>query len=93
MTSEPMITDTPKIGIWGRAARGSVWTAMSFFAAQAFRLGANLILTRLLFPEAFGIMALVTVLLVGLTLFSDMGTGPAIMQSKRGDDPDFLNKL
>jgi len=91
MTSEPMITDTPKIGIWARAARGSVWTAMSFFAAQAFRLGANLILTRLLFPEAFGIMALVTVLLVGLTLFSDMGTGPAIMQSKRGDDPDFLN--
>jgi O-antigen/teichoic acid export membrane protein len=36
-------------------------------------------------------MALVTMLLVGLTLFSDMGVGPAIMQSKRGDDPDFLN--
>jgi O-antigen/teichoic acid export membrane protein len=78
-------------GVLSRAARGSVWTALSFVAAQGFRLASNLILTRLLFPEAFGIMALVTVLLVGLTLFSDMGTGPAIMQSKRGDDPDFLN--
>ena len=91
MTSEPLTSDTPPLGIWGRAARGSAWTALSFFAAQAFRLGSNLILTRLLFPEAFGIMALVTVLLVGLMLFSDMGTGPAIMQSKRGDDPAFLN--
>jgi O-antigen/teichoic acid export membrane protein len=78
-------------GILSRAARGSAWTAMSFVAAQGFRLISNLILTRLLFPEAFGIMALVTMLLVGLTLFSDMGVGPAIMQSKRGDDPDFLN--
>jgi O-antigen/teichoic acid export membrane protein len=86
--SETPIEDA---GIWSRAARGSAWTAMSFVAAQGFRLISNLILTRLLFPEAFGIMALVTVLLVGLTLFSDMGTGPAIMQSKRGDDPDFLN--
>lgn len=60
-------------------------------AAQGFRLISNLILTRLLFPEAFGIMALVTVLLVGLTLFSDMGVGPAIMQSKRGDEADFLD--
>lgn len=95
MNSEPPIKDSPpnagEVGIMTRAARGSAWTALSFFAAQGFRLGSNLILTRLLFPEAFGIMALVTVLLVGLMLFSDMGTGPAIMQSKRGDDPDFLN--
>lgn len=91
MNSEPVEQDPEPVGILARAARGSAWTALSFFAAQGFRLGSNLILTRLLFPEAFGIMALVTVLLVGLTLFSDMGTGPAIMQSKRGDDPDFLN--
>lgn len=87
----PQIGFQPRTGILSRAARGSAWTAMSFVAAQGFRLISNLILTRLLFPEAFGIMALVTVLLVGLTLFSDMGVGPAIMQSKRGDDRDFLD--
>jgi O-antigen/teichoic acid export membrane protein len=91
MSDQPLAHQPPNGGILSRAARGSVWTAMSFVTAQGIRLAANLILTRLLFPEAFGIMALVTVLLVGLMLFSDMGVGPAIMQSKRGDDPDFLN--
>jgi O-antigen/teichoic acid export membrane protein len=28
---------------------------------------------------------------VGLILFSEVGIGPSIAQSKRGDDPDFLN--
>ncbi len=91
MSDAPLGYQPPTSGIMSRAARGSAWTALSFVAAQGFRLGSNLILTRLLFPEAFGIMALVTVLLVGLTLFSDMGVGPAIMQSKRGDDADFLD--
>lgn len=36
-------------------------------------------------------MALVGVVLIGLTQFSDVGIGPSIMQNKRGDDPDFLN--
>ena len=89
--SNQLLAQAGGAGIWARAARGSAWTALSFVAAQGFRLISNLILTRLLFPEAFGIMALVTVLLVGLTLFSDMGVGPAIMQSKRGDEADFLD--
>ena len=45
----------------------------------------------LLFPEAFGIMALVSVVLVGLAMFSDVGIGPAISQHKRGDDAAFLD--
>ncbi|MGL4319822.1 MAG: oligosaccharide flippase family protein, partial [Paracoccaceae bacterium] len=73
------------------ALRGGALTAGSYAVAQAARLAANLILARLLFPEAFGVMALVTVFLVGLAMFSDIGIGPAISQSARGDDPDFLN--
>lgn len=78
-------------GLGARAIRSSLWTVAGYSASQIARLGANLILTRILFPEAFGLMALVTVVLVGLTLFSDVGTGTAIQQSRRGDDPDFLN--
>jgi O-antigen/teichoic acid export membrane protein len=78
-------------GLFARAFRGSVLTAGSYAVTQALRLVSNLILTRLLFPEAFGIMALVSVALVGLAMFSDLGLGPAISQSPRGDDPDFLN--
>ena len=53
--------------------------------------GNNLILTRLLIPEYFGLMSLVTTFRIGLELFSDIGIGQNIVNSKRGDDPTFLN--
>ncbi|MCA2011892.1 oligosaccharide flippase family protein [Cereibacter sphaeroides] len=74
-----------------RIMRSSMFTIGGFGVQQVVRFGSNLILARLLFPEAFGTMALVTVLLVGLTMLSDLGIQPAIQSSKRGDDPDFLN--
>ena len=77
--------------LFDRALRGSAITALGYVASQGLRLASNLILARLLFPEAFGLMALVTVVLVGLAMFSDVGIGPAISRSPRGDDPAFLN--
>lgn len=74
-----------------RALRSAVLKLTGYGGAQAIRLASNLILTRLLFPEAFGLMALVTVVLVGLSQFSDVGTTTAILRSPRGDDPEFLN--
>jgi O-antigen/teichoic acid export membrane protein len=62
-----------------------------YVASQALRLVSNIILTRLLFPEVFGLASLVFVFTTGLHMFSDVGTGPAIVQSSRGDDPTFLN--
>lgn len=78
-------------GLVMRALRSAVITGSGFVAHQVIRLGSNLILTRLLFPEAFGMMALVTVFLVALSMFSDLGVGPSIMGSARGDDQDFLD--
>ena len=77
--------------LMARVIRSASWIVLGYGASQAIRLASNLILTRLLFPEAFGLMALISVVTVGLTLFSDIGIGPSIAQSKRGDDPDFLN--
>lgn len=78
-------------GVFARVLQSSALTALSYAAAQALRLASNLILTRLLFPEAFGLMALVSVFLVGLQMFSDVGLGPAIAQNKRGDEQVFLD--
>lgn len=78
-------------GIFARAMRGSAFVALGYVASQLLRLGSNLILARLLFPEAFGLMALVAVVMTGLTMFSDVGLGPAIMSSRRGDEPRFLD--
>ena len=73
------------------AVRGAIWSILGFGSIQVLRFGNNLILTRLLIPEYFGLMALVTTFRVGLELFSDIGIAQNIVNSKRGDDPTFLN--
>ena len=73
------------------AVRGSIWTLGGYGAQQAVRVANSLILTRLLDPTPFGIMNLVNTFLQGLQMFSDIGIRPSIIQSKRGDDPVFLN--
>lgn len=71
--------------------RGSGLIIASHGSGQLIRLARSLILTRLLFPEAFGLMSLVWVVMFGLGMLSDLGVGPAIIRDKRGDDPEFLN--
>lgn len=73
-----------------KAVRGSYWTLFGYGGSQALRLLGNLMLARLLFPEAFGLMALVKVFMHGLQMFSDLGIGPSIIQNKGGLDPAFL---
>lgn len=72
------------------AVRGSLWTLFGYGFSQVLRLVSNLILARLLLPEDFGLMALVTLFMQGLQMFSDIGIGPSIIQNKRGQDPLFL---
>ncbi len=76
-----------------RAVSGSAWTAVRFGAEYTLRLGSTLILTRLLVPEAFGLMALVSVLMTGLAMFSDVGVTATAVQSPRGDDRRFLDTV
>lgn len=72
-----------------QAIYGSFWTFFGFGTSQFIRLAGNLILARLLFPEAFGLMALVNVFMHGLQMFSDLGIGPAVIQSPQGEDQKF----
>lgn len=73
------------------ALKGSVWTLGGYGIAQLLRLVSNVVLAKLLFPEAFGLMVLVTIFMQGIAMFSDIGIIPSIIQNKRGDDPRFLN--
>lgn len=73
------------------ALRGTFWTIASFGTSYVLRFGSNLVLTRLLSPELFGLNTLAYVFITGLHLFSDIGLHTSIIQNKRGDDLDFLN--
>jgi O-antigen/teichoic acid export membrane protein len=74
-----------------RTLRSSIWTTGGYASFMVLRFGSNLVLTRLLVPEMFGLMTLVNMFMQGLQMFSDVGVGPAIIQNERGDERRFLN--
>ncbi len=74
-----------------RAVSGSKWTAAQYIISQVLRLASNIIMAQILAPEDFGLVVIVTVVITGLYMLSDLGTGPAIVQSARGEDPTFYN--
>ena len=66
------------------------WVAGGMVIKQGMRLVSNLVMTRILPPEAFGIMAIVNMSLQALNMFSDIGLRPSIIKSDRSDSV-FLN--
>lgn len=78
-------------GLAARARRGSLLTIFKIGGNTLMRLISNLILTKLLFPEAFGLMALVQVVQAGTAVFSNLGIRASVIQHERGNDPIFLN--
>jgi O-antigen/teichoic acid export membrane protein len=78
-------------GLAGRTIRASAWTGVGFGTRQLVRFAANVLLARLLFPEMFGLMALVSTVVQGIEFFSDIGVSGSIVQNRRGDDATFLN--
>ena len=73
-----------------RALKGGVVALSGFGAAQGIRLVSNLIMTRLLAPDAFGLMGVTFALQIWIAMMSDLGLDASIVRSKRGTEPDFL---
>jgi len=69
------------------------WVTVIFGMSQVIRLGSNLILTRLLEPEMFGLMAIAYVLLHGLVMFSDLGLWAYLVRHKDGNNSHLLNVI
>lgn len=74
-----------------RVKQSGYWTLVGYGVNQALRLGGNLILTRLLFPEAFGMMAIIQAVIYGVHMLTDVGIAPVIIQKDSGNDPALLN--
>lgn len=69
----------------------SFWVILIFGLSQLVRLGSNLIITRLLVPEMFGVMAVVNVVIFGIAMFTDLGLWAFIVRHKNPDNPHLLN--
>jgi O-antigen/teichoic acid export membrane protein len=66
--------------------RGGVWLGLGSTLEQASRFGRNMLLTRILAPEAFGTMAIVMSATSVLASFLDVGAREALIQSPRGTE-------
>lgn len=74
-----------------RALKGTYWVVISYGLAMVLRLGSSAVLSRIFLPQYFGLMALVTTVLIGMNLFSHVGLQDSIIQNSKGDEPVFLN--
>lgn len=83
--------EPPRQALKGLVVRGSLITLAGFGGAQALRLVSSVVLTRLLNREAYGLYRLANVFLEGLSFFTAIGSGPAVIRDPRGDEPIFLN--
>jgi O-antigen/teichoic acid export membrane protein len=90
VTQEIEHAAAPQPRLRDRAIRAGAWTIGAYGSDLAIRLLSNLILTRLLFPDAFGVVAASSALISGLVLVSDFGIRAVVVQSTRGDQAGFL---
>jgi O-antigen/teichoic acid export membrane protein len=74
-----------------RFFRAGSWTVLAYAATLVLRLGSSLILTRLLAPEAFGLVAIVSTIGMVVALLSDIGIRQAVVHSVHGDERQMLD--
>src|ERR1035437_9699728 len=78
-------------GLKTKVLRVGVWLGGGSVAEQALRFGRNMILARLLAPNAFGTMAIALSAASVVDTLTDVGVGTAIIQNPRGAEDKYLN--
>jgi O-antigen/teichoic acid export membrane protein len=73
-------------GLISRVFTSSVWVSVSYACQTVLQFGRQIVLARLLTPDAFGTMGLCLVVTRGLELFTTTGIGPALIQRRDNVD-------
>jgi len=74
-----------------RCARSSVVLGIGAFIAKLLGFGSKVVLTRLLIPEAMGLMVLILSLTQLFGVLSEVGIKQSVIQNKSGARPEYLN--
>ncbi len=82
------LSSTDSLG--ARAWRAGGWHLFQTLGNNFLRLGSNLIMTRLLLPDAFALLTFVFIVITGLTLMTDLGIRQSIIRDKDGSSEQFL---
>src|SRR5262245_48958966 len=74
-----------------KAARGSMWLAAGGAVEQGLRFLRNILLARMLAPEACGVMAIILAANHAFETITEIGIQTAIIQNPRGQERTYLN--
>ncbi len=74
--------------------RGELFSSTMTYSLSAFiKLGSSLILTRLLNPEAYGVIGILFSIAFTLELLSDVGATGLLIRHARGNETSFVHTL
>ena len=76
-----------------KALTQGAWLIFGIGASQMIRLLGNLVLTRLLVPDAFGIMAIAITVITAFEMLSDVGIRNGVIKSNRTHEPAFMQTV
>jgi O-antigen/teichoic acid export membrane protein len=76
-----------------RIRQGGGVLTLGSFAENLLRFLRNMILARLLAPDAFGLMATIIATVAASEAFAEVGLTQSIIQNKKGADKEFLNVI
>ena len=69
--------------------RGILYTALGKYSNVVIQLLVTAVLSRILTPEEYGVVAVVNVFLIFFQMLADSGIGPAIIQNKKLNQDDL----
>lgn len=78
-------------GLRARVLLGATWMGAGTSAEQGIRFARNMVLARLLAPEAFGTMAIVLSAGSIIQTLTDIGVKEAIIQNPRGSEDSYAS--
>jgi len=78
-------------GFSGLIARGGIWLGAGGTTEHGLRLVRTMILTRLMAPDAFGLMAIILAINALFESFTQIGVRESVIQNPKGNNITFLN--
>jgi lipopolysaccharide exporter len=72
--------------------KGDLFATVFCFAGQALiKLASSLVLTRILRPEAYGIITILMSIVFVVEMLSDIGVTVSLVRHRQGEEPSYLN--
>lgn len=72
-----------------KATSGFIWTAIDKLSSRFVQLGIGIVLARLLLPEDFGLIGMLSIFIGISQAFVDSGMGSGLIQKQERTDADF----